>query len=141
MKKKVQKLSPFRTFFTLFKGFVCTGILYLPNAMLSGGWFFSIFALFLSYFLTTICLYKLLQCKILMPNASFTDLGVAALGKGGKIIVDIELFLTQVGCVIAYVYFISSQLQEVFIEAFGLSYDFIYFGILDILNHLCFIFR
>ena len=92
--KKVKKLSPLRTYFTLFKGFVCTGILYLPNAVFSGGWLFSIFALFLSYFFTTVCLYKLLQCKILHPMASVIDLGVAAMGKPGKIIVEIELFLT-----------------------------------------------
>lgn len=38
----VKKLSDLATFFTLVKGFVATGVLFLPNGFYNGGWFFSI---------------------------------------------------------------------------------------------------
>ena len=39
-KEKVKKLNAFSTFMTLFKGFVCTAVLYLPKSFVNGGWGF-----------------------------------------------------------------------------------------------------
>jgi amino acid permease len=46
-------------------------------------------------------------------RSSFADIGYCALGKPGKIAVEILLVTSQIGFVMAGVYFISSQLQEV----------------------------
>jgi hypothetical protein len=39
--QKVGKIGPLKTFFTLMKGFVATGVLFLPKGWKSGGWLFS----------------------------------------------------------------------------------------------------
>ena len=96
------------SYFSLLKGFVCTGIIYLPKSVYNGGWGFSAFALLLSYFLTWICSTKLLACRALTGKTSYTDIGTSAYGNLGKILVDIALVAAQVGFTCAYVYFISS---------------------------------
>jgi hypothetical protein len=49
----VEKLGPVATYFTLIKGFICTGCLYLPkSAFVNGGWFFALLSMTLSGFLT-----------------------------------------------------------------------------------------
>lgn len=59
-KPKPKKLGPIRTYFTLLKGFLGTGILYLPQSVYEGGWLFTLIAFFLSFVLTTLCMQKLL---------------------------------------------------------------------------------
>ena len=71
--------------------------------------------------MTTICIFKLLEAKKACRGArSYKDVGRKALGKAGKNIVEILLVTTQVGFVMAYVYFISSQLIGVF-SFFGIT--------------------
>jgi proton-coupled amino acid transporter len=80
--RKVKLLGPVKTFFTLIKGFICTGILYLPNNIREGGWLFSAVGLFLSYIFTTVCMFKLLDAKKKVVGiSSFKDIGMAAYGK------------------------------------------------------------
>lgn len=57
---KVAKLSPIRTYFALLKGFVCTGILYMPKNFKNAGWAWGISAMFISFILTQICADKIL---------------------------------------------------------------------------------
>jgi amino acid permease len=45
------------------KGFICTGIVYLPQEFYYGGYGFSIIALLISFFFTTICSFKLLEVR------------------------------------------------------------------------------
>jgi hypothetical protein len=39
--KHTGKIGPLSTFFTLIKGFVATGVLFLPKGWVNGGWLFS----------------------------------------------------------------------------------------------------
>lgn len=78
----------------LLKGFICTGILYIPKNFLNGGWGFSLIAMVLSYILTAICAFKLLEARKKCGAKSFTDLGAAAYGKGGRIAVDVALAIS-----------------------------------------------
>lgn len=72
----IKKLSPLRTYFTLLKGFVCTGVLYLPKNISNGGWAFSAFGLFLGYVFSAICMVKLLEAKKKTPGkGSFMEIG------------------------------------------------------------------
>jgi amino acid permease len=76
------------------KGFVCTGILYLPKNFKNGGWAWALVSMVLSFFLTLFCMIKLLECKSKVgPGGSFSDIGQQALGKPGKIMVDVFLSL------------------------------------------------
>lgn len=46
--ERVGKIGPAGTFFTLLKGFVAAGVLFLPKGFVTGGWLFSSIALILS---------------------------------------------------------------------------------------------
>lgn len=48
MKGHVQKLSDTMVFFTLLKGFIGTGILFLPNGFYNAGYGFAVGSLFMS---------------------------------------------------------------------------------------------
>jgi solute carrier family 36 (proton-coupled amino acid transporter) len=48
------KVGPAGTFFTLLKGFVASGVLFLPKGFVTGGWLFSSVTLFLSCILTIV---------------------------------------------------------------------------------------
>ena len=103
-------LGPWSTAFTLFKGFVGTGILYMPTAFISGGSVFSAVALLGTLLVTLFCIKLLLQVRsTLGSHLSFSDLGVATCGRAGKLTVDVTLFLSQTSFVVAQIYFISSQ--------------------------------
>ena len=58
-KTQVKRLGDMATFFSLLKGMVCTGVIYLPRNLYNGGWAFSTFALLLAYALTLFCSIKL----------------------------------------------------------------------------------
>lgn len=48
------KVGPIGTFFTLLKGFVASGVLFLPKGFVTGGWLFSTIALCISCVLTIV---------------------------------------------------------------------------------------
>lgn len=60
MQAVTKKLGPVATYFALLKGFVAIGFLWTPKSYLNGGWLFSLFCIFLSFFITYYCLVKLL---------------------------------------------------------------------------------
>ena len=108
--KKQKKLGPYATAFTIFKGFVCTGILYMPSDFVNGGYGFSVITIFSSLILTLYCAKLLLDVYESVGGGSLPDLGYKVYGKPGKIAVDIALFSSQFGFVAAYIYFIASQI-------------------------------
>ena len=56
----VKKLGPWGTYFSLLKGFVAIGFLWMPKNCLNGGWAFALGSMILSFCVTYFCLYKLL---------------------------------------------------------------------------------
>lgn len=60
---EIKKLGPLATGFTLFKGFVCSGILYLPTSFVYGGSLFSAVALVLALILTLYCIKLMLDVR------------------------------------------------------------------------------
>lgn len=67
----------------------------MPKNIANGGWAFSAFGLFISYIFTSVCMFKLLEAKAKTPGeGSFTDIGFAAFGKPGKIMVEVLLAFT-----------------------------------------------
>lgn len=81
-------------FFTLLKGFVGTGILFLPKGFKNGGWLFSSAAIFLSYCITTYCCMKLLAARKVSGGGSYSELGMKSMGIWGKRAVDVSLALS-----------------------------------------------
>lgn len=77
---KAKKLGTIETAFTIFKGFVCTGILYLPTDIYNGGWLFSTCTLLLACILTLYCAKLLLEVHEKMGGGSFSELGFKCYG-------------------------------------------------------------
>ena len=127
-----KKLTPWQTYFSLLKGFVCTGILYLPKNFKNGGWAWALVSMVLSFILTLVCMIKLLECKARTPGGRFSDIGMKAMGLKGKYLVDVFLTLAQLGFVTAYIYFIVTSLHDVVFDLTNPNYDTprIWFGLL-----------
>ena len=90
---QVAKLSPLETGFTLFKGFVASGIIYLPTNFTTGGYGFSAIALIGALILTLFCIKLLLEVRAkLGGNVSFPEIGFLCYGFTGKLLVEISLF-------------------------------------------------
>ena len=87
----------------------------MPQNFINGGYGFSSLAMLGSLFLTLFCAKLLLDTRAkLGGNLSFSEIGERTWGKGGKILVDVTLVGSQFSFVTAYVYFIASNLQEIF---------------------------
>ena len=106
--KKVKKLGPLATCFTIFKGFVATGILYVPKDFKNGGYIFTPITLIVSLVLTLYCAKLVLAANARCGGGSFPEMGYKAYGKPGKVFVEIVLVASQFGFCTAYVYFIAS---------------------------------
>jgi proton-coupled amino acid transporter len=115
-------MGPLQTGLTLFKGTVCSGILYLPTSFVTGGYGFSAIALIFAVILTLYCIKMLLEVREKLGGGlSFTEIGFVTYGKTGKLLVDVSLFASQVGFVCAYIYFIASQVTSVLDSAFNID--------------------
>ena len=82
------------TFITLVKGFVCSGILYLPKNYYNGGYIFSPIALIISCIFTSLCTIKLIKARDTCLANSYEDIGLKAAGKFGKNLVSIFLVIS-----------------------------------------------
>lgn len=91
--EEAELLGPIGTGFTLFKGFVASGILYLPTNFTTGGWLFSGIMLIAALCLTLFCIKLLLEVRAsLGGKMSLPEIGYACYGPLGRILVDISLF-------------------------------------------------
>lgn len=123
------KLSNTAIFFTLIKGFVGSGILFLPNGFSNAGWFFSIGALLLSMWMTLASILLLLKCSAVVQG-SFSDIGKQALGKWGKYSCDVTLALSQTGMTCAGVAFICQNSKSLLFTLAGVDVSMFSLGIL-----------
>ena len=106
----MKRLGPLATCFTIFKGFVATGVLYIPKDFANGGWLFTPITLIASLIVTLYGAKLLLEVNDRLGGGSFPEMGFKAYGKVGKVIVEIVLVASQFGFCTAYVYFIASQI-------------------------------
>lgn len=105
--KKVKKLGPLATGFTIFKGFVAMGILYMPKNFVNGGYGFSAITVLAALVLTIYCATLLIEVYDKV-GGSLPEIGKKVYGTPGKVAVDLSLFSSQFGFVCAYIYFIAS---------------------------------
>lgn len=94
VKKEVKKLNAFGTFLTLFKGFVCTGILYLPKAFVNGGFVITSIMLVVEAAITTYCGFLLLEVRAKLGLSNYSAIGQETFGKWGRISVDFALWFS-----------------------------------------------
>jgi len=112
------KIGPIPTFFTLLKGFIAAGVLFLPKGFYTGGWGFTSGALFFSCLLTIFSSVKLIQIRQ-KYKLSFSEIGEKAYGLPGKIAVDFFLAFTQTIFVCAYIAFIVGSVDNISQAHFG----------------------
>ena len=108
--KEVKLLGPLATCFTIFKGFVATGILYVPKDFKNGGYVFSPATLIISAVITTYCAKLLLDTNERLKGGSFPEMAYRAYGPKGKLFVEIVLIASQFGFCTAYVYFVGHEI-------------------------------
>ena len=121
--EEVGLLGPVATGFTIFKGFVASGILYLPTNFTTGGYGFSGIMLLGALAMTLFCIKLLLDTRVALGGKmSLPEIGFACYGWWGKLAVDVSLFASQYGFVCAYIYFIASQGTSVLESITGNTY-------------------
>lgn len=85
-----------RSFFTLLKAFVGTGIMFLPKAFNNGGILFSSITMIVVSVLTCLCFRMLLQCRS-RYGGSYGDIGETIGGPRMRSVILISIFISQIG--------------------------------------------
>jgi amino acid permease len=100
----------------------------MPKNCLNGGWLVSLVAMVVSFFITYYSVIKLLEARDKLPaGGSYSEITAFALGKKAKYVVDIFLFIMQLGFVIGLSYFAMKSMKSVIegiseIENFDINY-------------------
>eukprot|EP01104_Vermistella_antarctica_P017178 TRINITY_DN6045_c0_g1_i1.p1 TRINITY_DN6045_c0_g1~~TRINITY_DN6045_c0_g1_i1.p1 ORF type:complete len:569 (-),score=101.69 TRINITY_DN6045_c0_g1_i1:137-1843(-) len=116
-----------KTYLTVFKSFVGTGVLFLPAAFHKGGIVASPLSMIFISLLATYCCLLVIETKEFLMDRTFAlqkgvrnvtvpvsygFIGRVAFGRPGRWLVDSSLVLSQVGFCIAYLIFISKNMLE-----------------------------
>ena len=98
-----------KSFFTLLKAFIGTGIMFLPKAFNNGGILFSSMTLVTVSLISCLCFRLLLQCRE-RYGGSYGDLGAAIGGPKLRAIILASITLSQIGFVASGMIFIAENL-------------------------------
>lgn len=98
-----------KTFFTLIKAFVGTGIMFLPKAFSNGGILFSSIAMLAVSAITMVAFHLLLQCK-LHYGGGYGEIGHAIVGRRMRALILGSIALSQLGFVCAGMVFVAENL-------------------------------
>jgi proton-coupled amino acid transporter len=102
-----------KTFFTLIKAFVGTGIMFLPKAFGNGGILFSTLAMLSLSVITMIAFHLLLQCKM-HHGGGYGEIGNAIAGPKMRALILFSIALSQLGFVCAGMVFVAENLLTFF---------------------------
>lgn len=100
-----------RTFFTLLKAFIGTGIMFLPKAFQNGGILFSSLTLFFVAAITTYAFHLLLKCKE-RYSGGYGELGQAIGGRKMRAVILSSITISQLGFVCAGTVFVADNLKS-----------------------------
>jgi proton-coupled amino acid transporter len=108
--------SQMKTFFTLLKAFIGTGIMFLPKAFKNGGMLFSAITMIIVSAITALCFELLLSCRKQYGGAGYGDLGRSISGPRLRTLILVSITLSQIGFVCAGLIFTADNLAS-FAEA------------------------
>ena len=98
-----------KSFFTLLKAFIGTGIMFLPKAFRNGGILFSSITLILVALISCLCFHLLLQCRQRV-GGSYGDLGAAIGGPKFRSLILGSITISQIGFVCSGMIFTAENL-------------------------------
>ncbi|KJZ77583.1 hypothetical protein HIM_03307 [Hirsutella minnesotensis 3608] len=101
--------STVKTFFTLLKAFIGTGIMFLPKAFSNGGILFSSMVLVVISLINCLCFRLLLDCRQ-KYGGGYGELGAAIVGPRFRSIILASIALSQLGFVCAGLIFTAENL-------------------------------
>ncbi|KAM7191636.1 Transmembrane amino acid transporter domain containing protein [Naviculisporaceae sp. PSN 640] len=101
--------STTKTFFTLIKAFVGTGIMFLPKAFNNGGLLFSSLAMVAVSVITMVAFHLLLQCKA-RYGGGYGEIGQAIAGDKMRSLILGSITLSQLGFVCAGIVFVAENM-------------------------------
>jgi proton-coupled amino acid transporter len=101
--------STLKTFFTLLKAFIGTGIMFLPKAFSNGGMLFSSLTLIIVSLVNCVCFRLLLDCRA-RYGGGYGELGAAIVGPRFRSIILFSIALSQLGFVCAGIIFTAENL-------------------------------
>lgn len=104
-----------KTFFTLLKAFIGTGIMFLPKAFNNGGILFSSITLLTVATISALCFHLLLQCRE-RYGGGYGELGEAIGGPKMRSLILSSITISQIGFVCAGIIFCAENLYS-FLEA------------------------
>lgn len=133
MSVKVKKLNAFETYIALVKGYCAMTIIMMPKAFIMGGWGVSALMLGISAILTTVCVVKLVHSGLHCELYSYSMLAERALGRKGKIALDIMIFLCQYAFTISHMSYIVTSCTSTAFALMGRQVDPIYFATATVL--------
>jgi len=102
-----------KSFFTLIKAFVGTGIMFLPKAFKNGGMLFSSITLIVVSLVTSLCFHLLLQCRA-RYGGGYGELGEAIGGRRMRSLILCSIAISQIGFVCAGMIFTADNLASFF---------------------------
>lgn len=101
-----------KTFFTLLKAFIGTGIMFLPKAFNNGGILFSSITLLTVSVITTLAFHLLLRCREVHGKTGYGELGEAIAGPKMRAIILGSVTISQLGFVCAGTVFVAQNLRS-----------------------------
>ena len=107
--------SNVKTFFTLLKAFIGTGIMFLPKAFRNGGILFSTITLVTVSIITGWCFHLLLQCRK-QYGGGYGEIGKAISGPRLRSLILVSITLSQIGFVCSGLIFTAENLAS-FVKA------------------------
>ena len=103
--------STSKTFFTLLKAFIGTGIMFLPRAFRNGGILFSSMTLIVVSCITMLAFHLLLICKK-KYGGGYGEIGQAIAGDRMRSLIMSSITLSQIGFVCAGIVFVAENLTS-----------------------------
>lgn len=104
--------SNVKTFFTLLKAFVGTGIIFLPKAFRNGGILFSSITLVTVSLISTLCFHLLLECRR-HYGGGYGDIGERIGGTRLRTLILASIVISQLGFVCACIIFTAENIHAV----------------------------
>ncbi|OAP56563.1 hypothetical protein AYL99_09742 [Fonsecaea erecta] len=101
-----------KTFFTLLKAFIGTGIMFLPKAFNNGGILFSSMTLLTVSLVTTWAFHLLLQCRQVHKKSGYGELGEVIGGPRMRAIILGSVTISQLGFVCAGTVFVAQNMYS-----------------------------